>query len=239
MKLEEVFNQLMYGELSQLSYVNEAGDGILPAKYGQLVSHINLGLTDLYKRFFLKEGRTAISLVSGQSTYQLSTQGDSTFIEDSETPEFTDDILKIERVYTDDGFELSLNDGADPYSCTTPRHTYLRVPLAIVNRSVDLPQSYLTTGLSIVYRANHPKVIYRASNFNPARVELELPDSHLEPLLLFIASRTHNPIGMANEFHAGNSYFAKYLAACQELTDRNLLIDQGSQNTRLASNGWV
>jgi len=68
---------------------------------------------------------------------------------------------------------------------------------------------------------------------------VQLPDSHLEALLFFVASRVNNPIGMTNEFNAGNSYAAKFEAACQALEEQGLQVDQDSQNTRLHRGGWV
>ena len=69
--------------------------------------------------------------------------------------------------------------------------------------------------------------------------EIELPYSHLEALLYFIASRVHNPIGMANEFHAGNSWAAKYEHECVRLEQLNLRVDQGEDNTNFCRNGWI
>jgi hypothetical protein len=57
--------------------------------------------------------------------------------------------------------------------------------------------------------------------------------------LYFVASRVHNPIGMTNEFHAGNSYAAKYEQACMLLDMKNLQVDQGSENTKLRDRGFV
>ena len=68
---------------------------------------------------------------------------------------------------------------------------------------------------------------------------MELPDAYLEALLYFVASRINNPIGMTNEFHAGNSYAAKYEQECARLEMLNLEVDQGYQNTRLRAGGWV
>lgn len=239
MKLSEVFSQLAYGELSQLGLVNETQDGINPLKYGQVVAHVNMGLLDLFKRFNLKESHTIIELKANQMTYLLNTNEDTIFIEDSETPEFVNDILKIERVYTEFDYEMALNDESEAYSCFTPSMTTLRVPYDVVNQVMDLPDELKTNTLKVVYRANHPMIVYRATSFNPANVEVQLPSSHLWPLLLFVASRVHNPIGMSNEFHAGNSYAAKYEKACQELEVHNIRVDQGKQNSRLVKNGWV
>jgi hypothetical protein len=239
MKLSEVFAQLAYGELAQMGFINETLDGINPTKYGQMVGHVNLALTALFRRFNLKEGHTIIQLETNRLTYKLNTDEDTIFIEDDETPEFINDIHKIERVYTDSGYEMSLNDESDDYSCFTPSMTSIRIPYDVVARSSDLPPELITNKLKVVYRANHPKIDFIATGFNPARIELELPPSHLEPLLYFIASRINNPIGMTSEFHAGNSYAAKYERACQELEVHNVRIDHSKQNNKLIMNGWV
>lgn len=248
MKLSEIFTQLTYGELSQLSLGGGESGEISPSNYPKILSHVNLALTALYKRFPLKEGQLTVALQTGRITYPLTSayavanrrsRESVRYIVDTQDEPFINDILKIERVYTDTGFEMGLNDEADKYTCTTPTSTTLRVPASVVSQSMDLPQELRTTNLTVVYRANHPTLAVSLGGFDPDRVEVELPYSHLEPLLLNIASRVHNPIGMTNEFHAGNSYAAKYEMACAELERVNLRVDQGSQNTRLEKNGWV
>ena len=71
MKLIEVFDQLTASELSTL-YIGGAEAGqITEANYPTVVKHINLALTALYKRFFLKEGRVDLAMVSGRSVYPI------------------------------------------------------------------------------------------------------------------------------------------------------------------------
>lgn len=243
MKLQEIFDQLTYGELSQISIGGGEMGVIDPSNYARIVAHINLGLTALHKRFLLKKREFILQLQTGQTDYPLissfavnarKSRETIRFILDSVTSPFTDDILKVEEVWTEDDYELSLNDAADPYSVTTPKYNMLRVPLDIVNQSMDISDSLKTTNLEVVYRANHSLV----SPNNP-NVEIDLPYSHLEPLLLFIASRVHTPIGMVNEFNAGNNYAKKYEMACQALEIQNLQVDQGAQSNRLDQNGWV
>lgn len=238
MKLSEVFSQLTYGELSQLNLGGSEAGAIEASNYPQVVAHVNMGLLALYKRFNLKEGRLQFTLTSGVTYYPLNTSDDVNFVVVPGEEEFADDILKVERVYTSRGFELSLNDQEDPYACMTPSNTVLRVPAAIAGQGMDLPDHLKTDTLTVVYRAKHPMIL-ATSSFNPSRITLELPYTHLEPLLLYVASRVHNPIGMSNEFHAGNSYAAKYEQACQQLEVQNLRVDQGSQSNRLQRNGWV
>lgn len=239
MKLSEIFTQLAYGELVQMGVLNKTRDGILPAKYGQLVAHVNLGLNVLFKRFNLKESSTLITLMASKLTYALNTDSDTIFMETMEIPEFKNNITKIERVYTSSDYELSLNDESDEYSCFTPELTVLRVPLVITKQSNDLPADLKTKNLRIVYRASHPVIEYTSTGFNPALVEVELPSSHLEPLLYFIASRANNPMGMSAGYHAGDGYFGKYEKACMELEVRNIRVDQGKQNSKLLMHGWV
>lgn len=240
MKLSEVFDQLAYGELSQMSLVDETTGLVSPAKYASLVSYANFGLTALYKRFPLKENYVTIGLSPGKLVYQIDSEADTSFIGTNDTEEeFSNDILKIEKVLVSSGAELGLNNAVDPLSCFTPTATILRVPSMIVNKSMDLPDELQTDTLKIVYRANHPPIVKTAS-FNPSRVELELPASHLEPLVLFMACRATTPLGVGQfEGLAGNNHYAKYEKACQDIEMLNLRVDQGSQNTRLRQAGWV
>ena len=240
MKLSEIFNQLAYGELSQTGMVDSTTGLMITTKYGQLVSHVNLGLTALHKRFPLKEGRLTLALQAGRLTYPLNTSDDVIIIEGGEgDEEFNDDILKIERVYSSSGTELGLNNEANPLSCFTPKATVLRVPALIVDKSLDLPSELQTDTLTVVYRANHA-ILAAPATLNPARVEVDLPYSHLEPLLLYVASRIMTPMGAGQfEGQGGNNYYAKYEASCAHLESTNLRVDQDSQNSRMERNGWV
>lgn len=248
MKLMEVFSQLTYGELSQLNIGGAEQGEINESNYDAVLAHINLGLTALYKRFPLKEERLNLSLVQGRLVYPLTpafavnnsrSKEATRFILDLPTKKFIGDILKVEQVLTSSGVELPLNDGSDIYSVFTPSATTLRIPNAIVHQTPDLPDRLKTSTLEIVYRANHPILSQDTPGFNIDTYELELPYTHLEPLLFFVASRVNNPIGMVNEFNAGNNYAAKFEMACQQLEQFNLNVDQGSQNTGIERGGWV
>jgi hypothetical protein len=248
MKMKEIFDQLTYGELSQLSIGGMEAGAITEANFEKILPHVNLGLTALYKRFPLKEGRVRIALQPGWFSYPISSKyamsnpryPDYTkFIQDSAQNKFTDDILKIEKVYVSKGTELPLNDESDPYSVFTPSAAVLRVPGVLLTPPTNFPEELVTTTLDIVYRANHP-LLGNALNFlDLGFAEVELPYTHLEPLLLFIASRVHTPTGMTNETNMGNTYAAKYEAACQEIETRNLRVDNFSQPDKILRNGWV
>jgi hypothetical protein len=236
MKLSEIFSQLTYGELSQLSLGGGEVGQISPANYPAVVAHVNMALIALYTRFPLKEGNLSFALENGRTVYPLDTNEDTRF---TGTEEFLDDLIKVEKVTTDKDVTLALNDEAETYSCFTPSAGVLRVPYDIASKVSGLPAELLTDAIKVIYRASHPMIKVTGAGFNPARVNIELPYSHLEALLMYVASRVNNPVGMTNEFHAGNSYYAKYEKACQLLETKNVQVDQGSQNTRLSRGGWL
>ena len=248
MKLKEIFDQLTYGELSQISIGGGAMGQIMQADYARMAAHVNLGLAALHRRFALKEGRIKIELQPGQTRYPLlskyavssrSSREAVRFIKDSTASPFLDDINKIEFVYSDIGFEYAVNNAVDQYSMATPTQKVLEVPMAIVLSDDTCPEAMWTKNLEVVYRASPLKVGNAEGDFDPEEVEVELPETHLNALLLFVASRIHTPVGIGGEDNTGNLYWQKYEAECDQLDQDNYEVDQGSQYNKIERNGWV
>jgi len=248
MKLQEIFDQLGTGEFSQISLGGQLPGVINELNRAKVMNHINLGLTALYTRFTLKESRIKLNLQANVDTYPITSnfsvnsrraRAEIRYLLDTPAQPFDDDILKIVRVETDDGVELDLNNHSNTLSVFTPTAAILRVPMGMVNGDRSIPESLKTVNLLLSYRAAHRKIVEGVGYFDPSRYEVELPDSHLEALLWFVASRAHNPIGMGQEFNAGNTYYAKYENACAQLEATGMEVDQGSENYRLQRNGWV
>lgn len=244
MKLQEIFNQLSQGELSQLFYGAEGLQGINADNLQRVGHAINTGLTALHTRFFLREERLRINLIPDRTSYPIAeryaedargTTETDRYIEGS----YTGNLLKIEQVFTDSGYELGLNDRDDPHSVLTPSMNILSVPRILTEKRSDLPDYLKTDSLLVVYRANHPILNEDLGLDDAEEYEVELPYSHLQALLYFVASRLHNPVGMTNQFHMGNSYAQKYELECQRLEMDNLQIDRGVTNTRAERMGWV
>ena len=248
MKLQEIFDQLSAGEFSMLNIGGQEMGVINEANYKQVVSHVNLGLAALYRRFPLKEKSLTLSLKPNtliytlKSDYAVANRRSSQpirYILDTADAPFKDDIFKIEQVLTEFGQHMGLNDLANPLACMTPNMITLTVPEIVVNPTSDTPYWLRTEHLTVKYRANHPAIVIGLGLFDPSKVDIELPYSHLEALLWYVASRVHNPVGMNNEFHAGNMYAQKYELACQELERVNMRIDQGQTNMKLDKRGFV
>lgn len=249
MKLSQVFEQLTQGELSQVAIGGNGTTGqVAEANYRAVGNHVMLGLTSLYKRFNLKQSRLVVQLMPDiftyplQSKYALNNRGSTEpmrWILDSPTALFKDDIIKIHKVSTGSGYYFPINDAMDPYSVVTPTMDSIRVPADVVNATIALDALYSTTILQVEYQANHPNFVPRVNYFDPAHTNIELPYSHLQALLYFVASRVHNPIGMGQEFNAGNTWFAKYEAECQRLEADGAEIDNAAQVDRASRGGWI
>jgi len=245
MKLQEVFDQLRHGELSQLS-IGGQPQGVVNAKNQDVfLNALNLGLTNLHTRFRIKEGRLKLLLLPDMYLYILKGAYALNNTESTESVryiegDFQDDLAKIEELWTEEGHPVLLNV-KDKYSCYTPKTHVLRVPVPVINQDPDLPQYlYQLNALDVVYRQLHPKVGPDEFGFlDVEETEIDLPYLYLEPLLYFIAGRVHHPVGMTGEFHMGASYAAKYEQACQRLENSGMQRDEVQTNNRLTRNGWV
>ena len=222
MLLSEIFEQLSYGELAQLN-LNGASDtpGISDANYSRVIASVNMGLTELHKRFLLKEREIELVVTPGMTMYSLAS---------------LNDLIKVERIYAfveDEFVELDLNNTAQAYNL--PEYGARTTDYETLFISPDLK----ATVLKVIYRATHPQIVKEVGYFDPADVTVSLPYTHLEALLYYVASRIHNPIGMNQQFHDGNNFAAKFEQACLQLMDQSLKVDQHLDNCRLVRNGWA
>lgn len=248
MKLAEIFEQLSSGELRQLSIGGEA-QGVINFRNQRVIArHVNLGLTNLFTRFPLREGQLKLVLMPGIQEYHLKSafaQSNTRskelikYIDDVGSP-FKDDLAKVHKVQASTGEEFSLNDKKDPLGLSTPKTHVLRVPQAIVDQGPDLPDGLKTDYLDVTYRATHPLIdTSEDGDFDADMVDIELPYPYLEPLLYFVASRVNPPTALAGESNVSMSYASLFEASCQRLENNNLAVDQGAANDRLTRNGWV
>lgn len=244
MTLQEIFDQLSHGELSQLSLGGSGDAGINESNWDRVLTAVNRGLTELHKRFLLREGRVALAMREGVSQYLLDPKhaltqppsfGEDKYLLDTAADPFTGELLKVERVYAADGSELLLNGGGDTWdlaqrSVRTPTYNRLVLPALLPVQS-----------LTVVYRADHPRLVMGEGAFDPATVSVDLPRSHEEALVYFVASRLFSPMGLsgATAYHEGNNYLQLFEQACLLLENQDYQNKEVEQNYRLHRNGWV
>ena len=233
MLISEVFDQLIYGDLNNLAITE---DGCIdPSNYPLIINAINLGLTELHKRFPLKlkevyvQQHIHISTYTLHSKYALSNTTSTEpikYIIDSDSDPFVDDILMIESVYNEEGEEYYLNDDNAVYSLYTPSWNTLQIP--------D-PQD--ENAISIVYRANHRRIDPNALDLDD--IEIDIPHSLLSPLLLYVAYRIYDSRDKLNGTNNSNNILNKFEAALIQAEMSGLITQENPTNFILENSGWV
>ena len=242
MTLKQIFDLLSHGELSQIDLGGT--NGIEESNWERVLSAVNLGLTELHKRFPLRREQVVLQMQEGQLRYTLdvkfavSNLGNpivTKYLIDSAADPFLGRVLKIEKVFDASGCELNLNRLGDAFD---QAHSTVRTPNY---NTLILPTLLPVQALTIEYRGNHPLLIKEPGYFNLEEVTVELPDTHLTALLYFVASRLFNPTGLSGNtaFHEGNNYDQKFEMECQRLEFEGYEISEHEENNRLRRNGWV
>jgi hypothetical protein len=227
MTLQDIYDQLSYGELRMLALGSDLDndEGMPEESFKKLFPSIQLALTALHTKFLLREGTEVVPLALPQVSYIIKPT--------------KKDMLRIERVYGTylaQEYEIPLNELDAPDSIRTSSTDTLLIP----DDTERAPWLLETTELKVVYRQNHPLIKSYLANASPLITEIFLPATHLEPLLFHVASRMHNPLGMdPGAMHEGNNYMQKFEAKCQELKDAGFQITSEAVNDRLERNGWV
>lgn len=247
MTLQDFFDALSGSEILQLSVGGQPAGEINEDNAQKLIPHIDLGLTALFARFLLKERRMVLQFMPDRVTYPITSKYAVTskisrepvrYLQDDPADPFVDDISKIERVLTDKDRELKMNILDDRYSAHTPSMLNLRLPLDVVNQVRELPEWLKTSSLTIVCRATHPKVKLPVGIYDPSRVYLQLPDTHLEPLLYFVGARLNMPATLDNVAIQGNPLMSQYEAACQRLMNQGMELTQVAGEHKLHRRGF-
>ena len=248
MKLSYLFELLTQGELSQVFVGGESTGQILEKNYRSMGNNVFLGLTALYKRFNLKFDTLEVQLIEGRYTYPLLqrfavndqySKEPVRFILDQPTDKFKGDVLKVWGVQTDSKNGLVMNDYMDGCAIITPALNVIRVPMDIVDKGNDLPDYFKTDKLYVEYVANHAQFVPSVGYFDPQLTEIELPESHVQALLYYVASRVSNPIGMSQEFNAGNNWAARYEQECRRLEDDGNQVQLSGQIDVIRRGGWA
>ena len=247
MLLSDLFEQLTYGELSQLEYSGVDDEGFTVNDYKRVIPHINLGLTELHKRFLLREEEVTIRCYDHIETYILDSKyaasnTESTesykYIHDTSFEPFRDNVLKIEKVFNEDGQEFHLNE-TDPYIIQTETLQQSRKAWSVHTpdyRTIQMPYPMVTNQILVEYRANHEKIVLKG--LNPETTEIKIPSYLLQSLLLFIAARAYSSLG-GESAQEGMLYMQKFEASILQIKTEGLVNTENNTNQKLEVAGWV
>lgn len=227
MLLSDIFDTLAYGELSALALAS--GGEIAREDMPKLVNHINRGVLELHKRFSLKRDTFTFTTEVGVLRYQL----------DKLCP----NIIEVLRV-----FGHSEHPPKDEEIVKVSHFKYMNpeIPLCYLMVSPTIIRFNKTanvlTDFTVEYKATPARIkVDDFDTFDPTKVEVDLPMTHLEALSLFIASRVIAPI--ANNLGSPQenmNYQAMYEQACQALTVQGLDVEEVAYDQdRFYRNGFA
>lgn len=231
MLLSEFKEYLTYGELSQLNSGALLTD---TTQYQRLISSINLGVLELYKRFPIKTSEVIVQLwdhiteytISSTRAYSQMPDGGSEssyYVQDSSFYPFSDDILQIVQVFNEDGIEIPLNDVNKQYSVFTTGHNVIHHPYPDNDNAI-----------AVVYHCIAPKL---STDLIVDTTNIDIPQQFVEALLNYVAYRMFAAINM-NSAEAVN-YYAKFEASCALINNLGLIHRDNTTNMKLEDSGWV
>lgn len=250
MFLNEVHNQLCSAEFSKL-YEGE-GENLSPSVLPKINSIIQAGVADLNKKFAIRENQILVSTSPDKLVYELipanavSSGNPDAFIIDTLEDPYQGDLMQIVKINDSRGNSLWLN--TDVAVRHVEGNVFGNSPAAYIHNGVNM-DSYNTLRLHKDHKLGEILITYKAKakpldfSLAPENVYIDLPDHFINALVLYVASRRHNPMGAEtigrSMFHEGNNYWSKYQEECADLKASLGSIASTGENTNFIRNGWV
>ena len=214
MTVDQLFSKLARGQLKNVAATDDAAAGlILPEKENQILELANQGLTDIFTRKKLREGRGILTLAQGVNEYVLT---------DVNYPRF----VKVLEFVTGD--ERSHTPRTNKHIFQTDEQTF--------QFSDKFIEHYLELGYPSV------EVRYQRLHDVVARDDTIMMPSHLEEaLVLYIAGLYLSHMGGENHSKKGDSYYGLYLQMLTDdkLENRSGESEILDDDTRFYDRGFV
>lgn len=234
MNLEQLFTDLSYGVLSNLSLSADGSGTIQEEKQPQIVLFANEALLRLYSRFILSEKDVLLEMVGHITNYHFlkrftESQFDPEkehypYIKDLINEPYQEDMLKILAVYNSLGQKIPLNDNERMDSVFTPRDKVLQVPNPVDGAT-----------LSVLYQASHPKL-----TVDNLEEEIQLPVVLDGALTAYIAYKVFSSMNTDVSSAKAQEHFQIFGSICDEVEDRDMVNSSiSTTNTRFNKRGWV
>lgn len=211
MKLRHIIDSVKYGELTNISWDS-------PNRIPAIICFINQGLTDLYTRFPLLEKQVIIQQYPQISIYKLTRDFARTnhkseqlhkYILDTPFEPFTEDILQVTGVYTEEGLSIPLNDTTNPKSFFLPSYNTIQIPNANENEATF-----------ITYKAKHNYIEPTTEDLDQ---EVEVPPCLAEALYAYLGYKCLVSMGSADTVQLAQLYLQRYEQLCSGTNINNTL----------------
>lgn len=220
MKLQDLFNELAIGELSNLAL---AKTGVIdPTSHGKVITAINVALNDIFSRIPLAEKEVLIETLDWKSIYFIrkehsrmdATPGFLKYIVDTPANPFTGDLVKVLGVCNEIGDPLPMNDAEQWASVFLPAFD-----------TVQFNHPGAKQIFAVQYQALHPKLLMSGDGYLDQI--LRVPSVLMDMVKTKTASTLLAPMGGQNETLKAQALEAKYEGLHTSLVYKNDVGDTG------------
>ena len=241
MVLQDLFDTLATGEFAHLSLANSVTGSIKEESYPRIVTALNRSLTEVYKRFLLKEKKVNIVQQEGLSRYYLRSKylgfsgatSSEAYLLDHEEEIFNNDVIRIMAITDNAGIPVKVNP---PYTCN--EETFFRTKQF---DTLDLVTEKTGQIFTIEYQASYPKITID-EEFDPDTYQLYYPPFIEDALINLIASiliKGKTTKASEGEGYASNSFMAKYELSCLRILELGLTEEFYTEDVRFNRRGFV
>ena len=234
MNLSELYADLSYGELSNLSMAVEGTGTIQEEARPRIIRAANDALLQLYGRFNLSEKDLLLETYEHITNYHLISRFSESggieseepylYIKDHAGDPFLDDVIKVLAVCDSLGRDLPLNDAEATESVFTPQYNILQVPRPLNGVS-----------LGVMYQARHPKL-----EDGDDDQEISIPPVLEGALRAYIAYKIYGSINTQESMAMAQGHMAMYEAICTGAEEKDLVNTSISQtNSKFEKRGFA
>lgn len=206
MILQDVVDAARYSELKSVATKDDNA---------AIITFINLGMLELYKRFPLNYNEYTIDVTGGEMIYQL-----------------PHDYLYVLGVYEnvatttdpDNIKELTINESNNYDSVFFPNH-----------KTIQIPPAENRLAVSVIYVVKPPR--YTVDNLNE---ELELPEALIDALLHFVGYKAH--LGIRGDGQAeNNAHFIRFERSCDKARELGVAnqVESWKMTTKFRNKGFA
>lgn len=233
MLLEDLYQRLSYGELSNLSLSTDGNGSIIESAQPRVVLYANEALVRLYSTFILRTNSLLITPIDHITYYHLkkrfafsqrsTSNEDFYYIQDLDDEPFAEDVLKVLEVFDAQGQVVPLNDAEQPMSVFTPQALLLQIPTAW-NGQV----------LSLMYQASHPKLTDVPHSI------IHLPEVLHGAFTAYIAYKLYSHMNTQESTAKAQEHLNMYSSICADVVEKDLVATSILQsNSRFHKRGWI
>lgn len=247
--LQELFDDLAFGELSGLQMGNSNLGSVQEQEYPKVVSALNAGLRKIYERLNLRQGKLKLHQQSTLERYylrpsyatELTDIDEDAYLEVTDALPFADDIVKVLSAKDSAGEKVTINNNKNPADIFMPEFDVVE----IVSPSSEITNLDGTSRTSLdiftlIYQAYYPKILV-AQKLNPLTYEVNIPNSILDALYIYVAYKImKKPMKVAKgEKQPGMSLLLEFENEMKKLERLGPIVEEDTERNRLTENGWV